>query len=75
MGTSENQLIRPKSQGSGIMVSDFITEKDGFLRLTEEEYRVAKVTNPNILMGAHQLLEYRDSREGYWTGENFMKQM
>ena len=41
-GTSESQLIRPKSRGSGIMVSDFITEKDGFLQLTEEEYQAAK---------------------------------
>ena len=38
-GTAESQLIRPKSKGSGIMVSDFITEKDGYLRLTEDEYQ------------------------------------
>ena len=74
-GTSESQLIRPKSRGSGIMVSDFITEKDGFLQLTEEEYQAAKETNPDIRMGARQLLEYGESREGYWTGDKFMKQM
>ena len=47
-GTAESQLIRPKSRGSGIMVSDFITEKDGYLRLTEEEYQAAKEKNPGI---------------------------
>ena len=26
-------------------------------------------------MSAHQLLEYGESREGYWTSEKFMKQI
>ena len=34
----DSQLIRPKSRGSGMMVSDFITEKYGFLCLTTEEH-------------------------------------
>ena len=74
-GTAESQLIRPMSKGSGIMVSDFITERDGYLRLTEDEYKEAKVKNPTIRMSARQLLEYGESREGYWTSEKFMKQM
>ena len=28
-GRTESQVIRPKIHGSGIMVSDFITENDG----------------------------------------------
>ena len=42
----ESQLIRPKSRGSGIMVSNFITlyyREEGYLRLTEEEYHAVKV--------------------------------
>ena len=74
-GRPENQIIRPKSRGSGIMVSDFITEKDGYLCLTEEEYTVAKQNDPNIRMGARVLLEYGEARDGYWTGPKFMKQM
>ena len=74
-GTADSQVIRPKSRGSGIMVSDFITEKDGYLRLTEEEYQVAKEKNPGIRKAARQLLEYGESREGYWTSEKFMKQI
>ena len=54
-----------------IMVSDF--SKDGYLCLTQEEYDTAN--NPNITMGARQLLEYSESRDVYWTGEKFMKQM
>ena len=54
------------------MVSDFITEKNGFLCLNEEEYQVAK---RNMKMSTRKLLEYRESREGYWTSDKFMKQM
>lgn len=45
------------------MVSDFITEKDGFLCLTMEAYEAAEKSNPNI---KRNLLEYGESREGYW---------
>ena len=71
----ESQIIRPKSRGSGIMVSDFITEKDGYLCLTEEEYAVAHENDSNIRMGARTRLEYGEARDGYWTGPKFMKQM
>ena len=33
--------IRPKSAGRGIMVSDFITEHNGYLSLTDDEYQQA----------------------------------
>ena len=74
-GLPENQIIRPKSRGSGIMVSDFITETGGYLCLTQAEYDAAKVLDPNIRMGARQLLEYGEGRDGYWTGAKFMAQM
>ena len=32
------KVIRPKSKGSGIMISDFISEQSGYLSLTDEEY-------------------------------------
>lgn len=35
-GTAESQVLRPKSKGSGIMVSDFVNETIGYLRLTKE---------------------------------------
>jgi len=31
-------VLKPKSHGSGIMVSDYIDEHNGYLRLTEEEF-------------------------------------
>ena len=63
-GTVESQLIRPKSRGSGIMAPNFITEREGYLRLTEEEYHAVKVKNTSSQRGAWQLLEYGESREG-----------
>ena len=41
-GRPESQVICPKSRGSGIMVSDFITESDGYLCLTPSEYDAMK---------------------------------
>ena len=34
--------MRPKSKGSGIVVSDFISEEDGYLRLSDEEFEEAR---------------------------------
>ena len=33
-----SQQIKPKGQGRGIMVSDFIDEYNGYLQLTDEEW-------------------------------------
>ena len=71
-GTS---VMHPKSKGSGIMVSDFIEERAGYLHLSDEEYEHAKQTDPSIRKYARQLLEYGEAREGYWTSEKFMKQL
>ena len=38
----------PKSKGSGIMASDFIEERAGYLHLSDEEYERAKQTDPLI---------------------------
>lgn len=71
-GTS---VMRPKSKGSGIMVSDFIEEKGGYLHLTDDEYEQAKKTTPAIRKYARQLFEYGDAKEGYWTSAKFMEQI
>ena len=35
-------ILRPKSKGAGIMVSDFIEEHNGYLHLSDEEYERSK---------------------------------
>ncbi len=41
-GTEDKPAILPKTKGSGIMVSDFIYEHNGFLRLSSEELEGAR---------------------------------
>ena len=59
-------IMRPKSKGSGIMVSDFVSERDGYLALTENEYQRAKRVDPSIQMYTRQLKK---------TSEKFMCQI
>ena len=42
------QPIRPKGQGRGIMVSDFIDEHCGYLRLSDQENEQAHENNPGL---------------------------
>ena len=76
MGGKDDHMLVPKSKGDGIMVSDFIFEKNGYLHLTEEEYERAKIKYPELSQqNARAFLEYRESKEGYWTSEKFMNQI
>ena len=68
-------VMRPKSKGAGIMVSDFIDEHSGYLQLTDEEHARAKESDPTIRKHARQLFEYGEGRDGYWTSEKFMAQL
>ena len=54
---------------------DFVEERGGYLRLTDEELEQAKEDYPSIVPVARRLLEYGADKEGYWTGERFMEQM
>ena len=74
-GVKGEHMLRPKSKGAGYMVSDFVDEHNGYLALTDEEFDRASQTNPGIEKKARDLLLYGESKEGYWTGEKFMKQM
>ena len=74
-GEEERPAILPKTKGSGIMVSDFVEEYGGYLRLADAEIQQAKVHYPNINPESRQLLEYGADKEGYWTGDRFMAQV
>ena len=74
-GTKNTHVLKPKSKGAGIMVSDFIDEKQGYLALTAEEYDREKATDPMVKLQARTFLEYGESKEGYWTADKFMKQI
>ena len=53
-GEKGTKVMKPKSRGSGIMVSNFIDEHNGFLALTDEEYEQAKRVNPRAKKYARQ---------------------
>ena len=72
-GEKGQKMIKPRSKGAGIMVSDFIDELHGFLAFSDEEYEEAKKSNPNIRKYARELLEYGESREGYWNRDKFIQ--
>jgi len=67
--------IRPKSLGRGVMVSDFITEHDGLLMLSNSELEIARLENITINQEARELLNYGAAGQGYWTGERFLAQL
>ena len=54
------------------MVSDFIDQHNGYLRLTDTEFAVGKTADPQMVQMARALLEYGAEHEGYWTSEKFM---
>ena len=74
-GEEERLALLPKTKGSGLMVSDFIEEHDGFLILSDQLLEQAKAANPDIKHHVHVVFEYGSERGGCWTGDRFMAQM
>ena len=68
MGSS---AIRPKGKGKGIMVSDYIEEYGGYLRLSEEELSEARQQWTAFPKQARKTLEFQ--RDGYWDAESFLE--
>ena len=66
-GKEEQPAILPKAKGNGIMVSDIVEEHDGYLRLTDEEFKRPKRKNCNLVQEAREMLEYGADKQGYWT--------
>ena len=74
-GEKGNTILKPKGQGRGIMVSDFIDEHNGFLALTDAEYEQGKQMYPDLQQHTHRLLKYGAEFEGYWNSEKFLVQV
>ena len=69
------QVIKPKGRGAGLMVSDFIEERDGYLALSDSMHTTLSQGNPTLKQSARVIFEYGKNKEGYWTSEDLMKQM
>ncbi len=55
------------------MVSDFIDEHNGYLKLTDNEYARGRTIYPQLKWQAREFLEYGENKEGYWTSKKFMR--
>ena len=69
------QPIRPKGQGRGLMVSNFIDEHSGYLALSDQEYEDGRANHSGLWKSARFLLKYGSSSEGYWNNEKFLTQV
>jgi len=67
--------MKPKSKGSVIIISNFIGEKNGYLCLSQEQYRRARLTFQLIQVEACCLFKYGEAKEEYWTCDKFIKLM
>ncbi|GBC21156.2 hypothetical protein RIR_jg24235.t1 [Rhizophagus irregularis DAOM 181602=DAOM 197198] len=63
--------LRKKGNGKSIMISEFLTEVDGRLKLKPENIE----QYPNVPVEAREYLEPGKDREGYWTAENVIEQI
>ncbi len=64
-------LLRKKGNRKSIMVSEFLLEACGQLKLSEEE----ATRNPNIPTEARCYLLPDKNQEGYWTFEHLLEQI
>ena len=68
-------ILHPKSQGRGLMVSDFIDEHAGYLHLSPEEHEIAKLSMPDIPDKARIVFKFGAQGDGYWNNELFIAQV
>ena len=66
-----NHPIRPKGDGRSIMVSAFLCECHGLLRLTEDQ----KHKYPDIPVDATIIIKPGSNADGYWKNEDLVKQL
>lgn len=69
------QIIKPKGRGAGLMVSDFIKEKDGYCRLSDEMYQTVHSVDNSVEKSARVIFEYGKTKDGYWNSELFLEQI
>ena len=66
---SEELLLRKKRNGRSIMVSEFLSEECGWLKLNSQQCQ----ENPSIPEKTRVYLQPEKDREGFWTSEHLIK--
>ncbi len=64
-------LLRKKGNGHSIMVSEFLTEECGRLKLNLQQHQ----ENPSIPEEAQVYLQSGKDRDRYWMSENLVEQV
>jgi hypothetical protein len=67
----ENRPIRPKGDGRSLMVSAFLCECHGLLRLNDEQ----KILHPDVSADATVIIKPGMNAEGYWKNSDLVKQL
>jgi hypothetical protein len=69
----ETPILKPKSEGQGIMHFDIMLSIGCFLEfLTENDWRRAEKVRPGIQQSAALYFEYGKNHEGYFTSDEFL---
>ena len=61
------QVMRQKGRGAGLMVSDFIKERDGYLAIPDALYETVKQHDPTVPQSARVIFEYGKNHDGLHT--------
>lgn len=67
----ENRPIRPKGDGRSLMVSAFLCECHGLLRLNDEQ----KILHPDVPADATVIIKPGMNAEGYWKNSDLVQQL
>jgi hypothetical protein len=71
--TGATPVLKPKTEGRGIMVADFVLSIGKFVEfMTEDDWRRAELIRPGVKQNASVCWEYGKDREGYYTSDDFL---
>ena len=69
------QVIKPKGEGAGLMVLDFIEERNGYCCLSDEMFQSVSKVDSAVKQSARVIFEFGKGKEGYWNNELFIEQV
>ena len=68
-------ILRPKTKGKGIMVSDFLFPWSRLNLLSLPHQQQEELVNSGVPLEAATYFEYGKMEEGYWTGDHLLDQI
>ena len=58
-------MLVPKSKWAGVMISDSISEQDGFLHYSDSKFAAGRVKVPTLKQYTSASIEYGENKDGY----------